>query len=182
LKREGNSMEIIAEELKDAPIGGHQKGDQSGENGQSDDSSISRPGDGSPAGKMPKLTLSDMPLPCYLLDYRFSIVWMNQLAEQEIFGQTITLIRDAGSGSIFKFLFGWEFHNRVRNWRDMLAFHLSFVKMKYTREWMANLYQGVSEKEVLVLQEIYDEIPTFQREFIKDRVLNLLMENGNQVI
>ncbi len=179
LKREGNSMEIIAEELKDVPIGGHQKDDEWGRNGVSNDSSRFMPGEGRADGEVPKLTLSDMPLPCYLLDYRFSVVWMNQHAEQEIFSQRITVIRGAGSRSIFKFLFGWEFHSRVRNWRDMVAFHLSFVKMKYTKEWMANLYQGISEKEVRVLQEIYDEIPTFRREFIKDKVLNLLMETGN---
>ncbi len=44
---------------------------------------------------------------------------------------------------------------------------------------MANLYPGVSKRELRILQEIYDQVPSFPRQPIKDMVINLLMENGN---
>jgi adenylate cyclase len=179
LKREGNAMEEIAKNLKDTPVADDETDVKSDESGRLDKDFRITSSDDWGAGETPRLTLSDMRMPCYLLDYRFSIKWMNQHAEQEIFGQTINLTGDRGSRSIFKFLFGWEFHNRVRNWRDMVAFHLAFVKMKYTREWMGNLYPGVSKRELRILQEIYDQVPGFPRQSIKDMVINLLMENGN---
>lgn len=179
LKREGNSMEDIAKQLKDVAVAGDKMDARLGEKGLSGEDFRFTDSDASGNGEAPKLTLADVRVPAYLLDYSFRLQWINEEAEKEIFGQSINLIRKRTSRSIFKLLFDWQFHNRVRNWRDMLAFHLSFVKMKYTKEWMANLYQGISKREVLILQEIYDEVPTFLRQPIKDRVLNLLMENGN---
>ena len=178
LKREGNSMEDIANQLKTLPIDGDQGEAGLRVNGRPEDSFLLREKASRVKGMALRLTLEHVRLPAYLLDYCLRVQWINQQAEKEIFGQSVNLLREGGARSIFELLFHWEFHKRVRNWRDMIAFHLSFAKIKYTKEWMRNLYQGGSESEVLILQEIYDEVEPFPQQTIKDTALNLLTENG----
>lgn len=125
------------------------------------------------------LTLEYISFPAYLLNYNFEVVWINHDAEIEVFRQPVSLIREVDSRNIFKLLFNWEFHSRVQNWRDLIAFHMSFVKSKYSRTWIEKLYKGITESEVSLLEGIYDRVSTFAKQSIKENIINLLMTDGS---
>jgi len=179
LKREGNSMKNIVNRLRGVPID-----DQPSSSGLE---TSQHPGEGwvveqKRAGikdETLKFTIENVRLPAYLLDYSFRVQWINDQADDEIFGKTINLTRKRFSGNIFELFFQWEFHKRVRNWKDMIAFHLSFAKIKYAKSWMENLYQGISRDEIAVLQEIYDNVAPFERQTINDVPISLLMGDGS---
>lgn len=178
LKREGNSMEDIAIHLKDIPINIGQDTDVESR-GAERRTKFMLTGRQDQVFEEPlKLTLDDIRRPAYLVNYDFQVDWVNHQAEDRIFWQTVSLIKDRESRNVFKLFFHWQFHNRVRNWRDLLAFHMSFARIKYTRSWMENIYQGISEKEAAVLLEIYDRVEPFPAQTITDRTIVLLMEDG----
>lgn len=129
-------------------------------------------------GREVKLTLEYVSFPGYLLNYNFEIAWINDEAERRVFRQGVNRIRGVESRNIFKLLFNWEFHSRVQNWRDLLTFHMSFVKEKYSKSWIEKLYKGISESEVGLLEEIYDKVPSFPKQSIKESHINLLMVDG----
>ncbi|MCD6297316.1 MAG: hypothetical protein J7M30_09190 [Deltaproteobacteria bacterium] len=178
LKHEGNSMEDIAIRLKDIPIKGE------------DNANVESKGDERKTELMLtdkrdhvfeeplKLTLDNIRHPAYLINYDFQVEWVNHQAESNIFWQAVSMIKDRESRNIFKLFFHWEFHNRVRNWRDLAAFHMSYAKNKYTRTWMTNIYRGISENEAAILLEIYDRVEPFPAQTITDGTIALLMEDG----
>ena len=178
LKHEGNSMEDIAIRLKDIPINVEQGTDVESREGERK-TEFMLTGGRDPLFEEPlKLTFDDITHPAYLINYDFQVEWVNHQAEDGIFWQAVSLIKDRESRNVFKLFFHWQFHNRVRNWRDLVAFHMSFARIKYTRSWMANIYRGISENEAAILLEIYDRVEPFPAHTITDRTIVLLMEDG----
>jgi len=178
LKHEGNSMENIAIQLKGIPINAEQNAAIESKGGERESDFILTDGLDPVIEEPLKLTLDDITHPAYLMNYDFQVEWINHQAEDSIFWQTVSLIKDRESRNIFKLFFHWQFHNRVKNWRDLIAFHMSFAKIKYTRSWMANMYRRISENEAAILLEIYDRVEPFPAHTITDRTIALLMEDG----
>ena len=179
LKREGNSMENIVNRLRGMPVD-----EQPSDSGLETTQHL---GDGwvveqkriGVKDETLKFTIENVRLPAYLLDYSFRVQWINDRADDEVFGKTINLAKKGFSGNVFELFFQWEFHKRVRNWKDMIAFHLSVAKIKYAKSWMENLYPGISRDEIAVLQEIYDNVAPFERQTINDIPISLLMGDGS---
>jgi len=129
-------------------------------------------------GKL-KLTIEEIPFPAYLVNFDFEIVWITHKAEEIIFNQKVRHIEDAESRNIFKLLFKWEFHSHVQNWKDLIAYHISFVKFKFSKTWLARLYEGISSKEVDLLEKVYDNSSIYPDQLlIKDTHINLLRKDG----
>jgi DNA-binding transcriptional MerR regulator len=127
----------------------------------------------------PKLTLEEIPFPAYLINFDFEIVWINHEAEEKILNQEVGHIDDAESRNIFKLLFKWEFHCHVQNWKDLIAYHISFAKFKFSKIWLAKLYKGISSKEVDLLEKVYDDSSSiYPDQLIKDTHINLLRKDG----
>jgi len=130
------------------------------------------------SGEQPELTLGKISSPAYLINYNFQIEWINREAEQTLFGQQVSLVRDLQSRNIFKVLFNWEFHNHVRNWEDLLGFHMSFAKSRLSRALIEKLFAGISETESRLLKQIYDQVPTFSQEGPKFTNIKLSLTDG----
>ena len=178
LKHEGNTMEDITIQLKDIPIKCDDNANVESNRGERE-SDFTLTGSRGPVFEEPlKLTLDDIRHPAYLINYDFQVEWVNHQADGNIFWQAVSKITDRESRNIFKLFFHWQLHNHVRNWRDLAAFHMSFAKIKYTRNWMLNMYRGISENEAAILLEIYDRVEPFSAHTITDRTIVLLMENG----
>ena len=175
LKQEGKSMEEISLQLKCTP-------DIEGHNGSGAAVYEERPENDKDIRIEEKelvLTFKDLPQPAYLLDFDFRVEWTNQLAEQIIFRQCVGRIKDRDSKNIFRLFFHWEFHNHVRNWRDLIAFHMSFARLKYSRTWMKNMYEGISTPEVKILEDIYDRVKPLAGKAVRDTPINLLKWDGS---
>jgi hypothetical protein len=112
------------------------------------------------------------------VNYNFEVVWINQEAENRIFKQSVDVIRDPDARSIFKLLFNWEFHNLVKNWKDLITCHMSYAKTKFSKTWIPKLYKGISRREIDILEEIYEKVSPTPQEGIKMMRVNLLLKNG----
>lgn len=121
-------------------------------------------GPSSANGFSPRLTIDGIATPAYLLDHHFRIIWINLYAEQEIFHQQLMSIKPNDCQSVFKILFDWRFHERIKNWRDLIALHTAFVKMKYAGTWLDNLHEEFSKSEMSLLKEIYEAVTPFSEE------------------
>ena len=67
------------------------------------------------------LTLDTLSLPAYLIDDRFDVAWANAEAMEAVFMRPMKDREKQGSRNVFKWLFGWELHNAVQNWKDLLC-------------------------------------------------------------
>lgn len=149
LKGQGKPMEVIAREV----------GVPSGEpvyGGPERRSSIAQaaPVEISDGGL--RLTLDEITTPAYLLNYQFEIEWINEAAEQSIFGKPVRSIRDVEFRNVFRLFLSWEFSHFVRNWEDFLSYHMAFYKVKMDRGQLGQLYTGMSGRETEYLEGAYD--------------------------
>ncbi|MFO7985722.1 MAG: hypothetical protein R6U38_07640 [Desulfatiglandaceae bacterium] len=167
LKRQGKSMAEISKQFKGTPINKHNGAPEflPGSTGRQD--RIPSWFAESKNGVSPKLTIEGMFMPAYLLDHDFKVVWINRYAERDIFHQQTNLIERDEYPSVFRILFDWRFHERVKNWRDLIALHTGFVKMKYSRNWFDKLSKGLTKSEVFLLKEIYDRVTPFAEEPVR---------------
>ncbi len=131
-------------------------------------------------GESIRLTLDDIKDPAYLLDFDFQVIWTNHRAEQHVFGQAVKAMYNPESRNIFKIFFNWDFHHRIKNWRDVIALHMRFAKLKYTRSWIGLLYKGMTPREVGILQDLYDQVPSCPKQTVHHLPLGLVLKGGSK--
>ncbi len=156
LKDDGETMEDIVKKVKDLPDEGYNENneiikirfDEKTENVIRDKIGTSAPG--------LSLTFEDINAPAYLLNYQFEIEWINEYAEEKIFGKKIRTIIDVESRNVFRLFLNWEFSNFIKNWEEIFHYHMYFFKARQEREQITSLYGNISGKEIEYLQKVYD--------------------------
>lgn len=183
LKREGNSIADIARRFQKPPpqklpIAGAKSGWAKKEQPRKTGKRIAKNRSSQFFNKEFRLTFDDVSFPAYFINYNFEIEWMNPEAERKIFKQAIDSSSALESKNIFKVFFNWEFHSMVKNWRDMISYHMSFTKTKFSKTWISKLYDGISKREINVLEEIYEKVSVFSRKSIKETRIELILKDG----
>jgi len=180
LKKDGKSMEVISKMIKNSEKDIKGQSEIISERRDKDKiDDINRKGKNEISERELKLTLEEIPFPAYLINFDFRITWINPNAEERILYQEVRKIRDEDSRNIFKLIFNWEFHRNVQNWKDLVSYHMSFAKLKFTRTWIGRLYKGITGNEADLLEKVYDKTPTSPEVFIRDREMNFLKKDGS---
>jgi class 3 adenylate cyclase len=180
LKREGRSMkEIVREFTQRQSVGEmypHERTEETGSNHAADRQSLyltSRTTDGNFA-----LTIDNIDSPAFLLNHNFEIEWINHKAEDQIFKRIISKISDPESRNIFKIFLDLEFHAHIRNWEELITFHMGFMKINFTKDMLPTLFQGISNREISLLEKIYDK-DSISVNSIQSFPLNLVMQDSS---
>ena len=128
-----------------------------------------------------KLTVTDIPHSAYLVNRNFEIEWINPKAEAEIFGSEISSIVFSEARNIFKLFFQWTFHEHIRNWKDLLAFHMGFVKRHVAKKDIPHLYEDITQPEIQTLERSYDEYASSPDKGINRRILKLTKPDNTEM-
>jgi len=126
------------------------------------------------------LTIDNIETPAYLINYKFEIEWINHVAEEEIFQQTVRLIKDAESRNIFKLLFNMLDIGNVKNLESIVDLHMTFLKSKFSRDEVFKLYSGISEKEINYFYGSYDRTDSVsKKDLITQTHIDIVGQDGN---
>jgi adenylate cyclase len=125
------------------------------------------------------LTLDDIKTPAYLLNYEFEIEWINEPAEKMIFGKSIRSIRDVELRNVFRLFLSWEFNHFVKNWEEVVEYHMGFYRMKIGREDLGQMYTGMSGRETQYLESVYDRAPKVRPEKVHRHYVDIEGTNGS---
>lgn len=128
-----------------------------------------------------KLTLDDIRFPAYLLNYDLEIEWVNSEAEEKIFKGKVRQIARQEDRNLFKLFFGWEFHENLENWEEIIAFHLSIVKPRIPKLLLRSLYPGISEREAELMEKLYDEVSPAPEQSINADDLSCVTRTGSRL-
>lgn len=128
-----------------------------------------------------RLSIDSIDAPAYLINHSFEIEWINSDAEELIFKNNVSDIDKLDSRNIFKLLFGWENHQYLRNWEEVIAFHMRFFKGSYHRDHISNIYNGITESEVKFLIGKFDEEDAFPKKTINNSPLNFILQDGTVI-
>ncbi|MBN2061526.1 MAG: DUF4004 family protein [Deltaproteobacteria bacterium] len=179
MKKQGNSMNEIIHILANPPAERTMDVITPSHEGEKGDKVKYRKEDECKFKEELKLTLDDISYPAYLVNFDFELEWINSRAENRILNQIVWRSGSDENRNIFSFFFNWKFHSNVKNWRDLVSFHMAFAKMKYSKTWLAKLYKGITRNEAMVLENIYDEVLTSHGRTISDTQINILKEDGS---
>ena len=126
-----------------------------------------------------KLSIGELHTPAYLINHNFEIEWVNKEAETEIFNKNISSIINVESRNIFKLFFSWEFHVHLRNWEEIIAAHMAIVKNKIHKNDIANLYNGITDKETLFLEKVYDVETSLTDDAVHHTPVDFISQDGD---
>jgi len=189
MKKEGYSMEDIVNKLHTfSTVDPARKGDQSTTCPLENDSSMATKLSSEQKDSLEtttqwpdeglKLTINDLSCPAYLLNQKFEIEWINREAEEQILHRDIRSIREVESRNVFKLFLNMGMYNDDQNGNELIGFHMTFVKSRYLKASLAQLYEGISERELHALEKIYDRTVSAPGEPIKETYLNLAGFDG----
>ncbi|MFC1864041.1 hypothetical protein ACFL1Z_08845 [Thermodesulfobacteriota bacterium] len=159
LKKQGKTLEEVARQITKCSI------NENIENGIQTDgehqNNIPLAGNQSNpiSGTKAALILEDISYPSYFLDYDFSVIWINDDAEDRILNQKVSQIKEMGSRTIFRLFFGPEFQSNIKNWLDLVAIHIPFVKLRFSRMWLPKLFKGINQDDQNILEALFDDTP-----------------------
>jgi len=180
LKKEGNSVENIAQKLKVVPISEPVTVEEKQKVSPRVGKDLT-PQEISHAGsKELRLTIDNIETPAYLLNYQFEIEWINRAAEEKIFNQSVRLIKDTELRNIFRLFFNLKFHDNIQNWENLFDFHAAFLKSKFSRDLVEKLYQGISESEVSFLKKAYDRVLSLPKQVINQNLITITRQDGSK--
>lgn len=174
LKNQGHSMKSIAQRLSLSEVHSGTRPGQVPFSFGRDSTKVSK--DATPG--LLRVSLERTPCPAYLLDHDFYVVWTNQLAEQFVFHQDVGQIERRSMRNVFRLLFHWAVHEKIHNWKDLVAFHLSLVKTRFPKAWITRLYEEIPPSEASLLESLYDRVRPFPGQVIGDTSLSLLIEGA----
>jgi adenylate cyclase len=174
LKQEGKAMDAITQEV--AP-GAHREPDRRPSDDPHRPEKASRPVEMSQDGL--SLTIDDIKTPAYLLNYEFEIEWVNEYAENAMFGQCIRTITDVELRNIFRLFLSWEFNHSVKNWEEIVEYHMSFYRMRIGKEHLGQMYGGMGGREIEYLESVYDRAPNVYPEKVYRHQLEIEGMNGS---
>ena len=118
------------------------------------------------------LTINEIKYPAYLLNSAFEIDWINAPAENGIFQLKISALKEPATRNIFRLLMRSR-HQEQQSMKDLLDFHLSFVKeIKSDR---GGLYLGISQEETRNLEKRCDQIERRQLFSRRTKIVNDLL-------
>jgi adenylate cyclase len=118
------------------------------------------------------LTINEIKYPAYLLNNAFEINWINAQAENKIFKLKISALKEPSARNIFRLLMRSR-HPEQENMKDLLDFHLSFVKE--IKSDQGELYVGISQEEIRNLQKRCDQIERRQLFSRRTKIVNDLL-------
>ena len=180
LKKRGGSMEEIAKRFKDTSLSKTPPVAKLYPQKSTEAIDSSPAGSGTPdlSSRSLALTIDDMHIPAYLVNNKFEITWINQESESQIFNRDIRSIDRLESRNIFKLFFNNTFHNYLQNWKEIIAFHIRFMKPHFPISHINNIYSGISENEIGLLKTMYDETDVLPENFIKSYPVKFIANDG----
>jgi len=102
-----------------------------------------------------RVTICDIDSPAYLINRNFEVEWINQQAEDLVFGTKVRGLVDIESRNIFRLFFERKASVHVDYWTALTALHLAVLHASINDHVLSRLFRGVSVQESLLLQDIY---------------------------
>lgn len=183
LKREGNNMEEIIRKLRhemDSSDHSLPLDDKVSPFPHAADGRASEGIDSSCALDSISLDLERFDCAAYFMNRDLEIEWINEAAERELFNHSVSSIPGIEERNIFKRLFGWEFHDSVENWQDLINFHMEFAKQFLHRSSIDKLYDGMTAREKTFLEKAWDKTGELTGKGVLERPLKVRRRNGDE--
>ena len=105
-----------------------------------------------------RVTVCDIESPAYLINKNFEVEWINQQAEDLVFGKKVRGLVDIESRNIFRLFFERMQSVQTDDWTALVSLHLSVLQANINGYVLSRLYRGISGQESALLHDIYSSL------------------------
>ena len=105
-----------------------------------------------------RVTICDIESPAYLVNRNFEVEWINQQAEDLVFGKKVRGLVDIESRNIFRLFFEQKSTVQTDDWTDLTALHLAVLQAGINGHILSKLYRGISGQESAALQALCSSV------------------------
>ncbi|MHB8809813.1 MAG: hypothetical protein ACYC9M_07335 [Desulfobulbaceae bacterium] len=105
-----------------------------------------------------RVTICDIESPAYLINKNFEVEWINQQAEDLVFGKKVRGLVDIESRNIFRLFFERMQSVRTDDWTALVALHLAVLQESINGYVLPRLYRGISSQEAALLHDIHSSL------------------------
>lgn len=112
-----------------------------------------------------ELGIDDIPGPAYMVNNNFEVVWWNDDAVKQLFGEEDSMQGDIEERNIFRLLMESSSAREMVEWQDILSSHLETAKKRLSHKNIASIYSSLNPDDARILDELYesaemiDEVP-----------------------
>jgi len=124
------------------------------------------------------VSLTELDIPAYFVNHNFEIDWINTKAETHIFHQKVSTLMDIESRNLFRLLSNKEIQSRVKNWREVIATHMTILLSMLNNKPADEIFQGITEKQKEILKNLYSTLGTATPEDFHHLPVNFLTNEG----
>lgn len=104
-----------------------------------------------------RVTLAELPTPCYMVNYNFEIIWHNEPARRSVLGGFDVLPSSSESRNVFSFLNQGGACVQCGPCDELLRFHFSVAKRRSTKGGFVALCKDAPADRLGVLERLYQE-------------------------
>jgi len=104
-----------------------------------------------------RVTLGDLPTPCYMVNYNFEIIWHNESARRSVLGGFETLPSSSESRNVFAFLQRGGACLECAPCEALLRFHFAVAKRRSTKGGFFALCRDAPADGLGTLERLYQE-------------------------
>jgi class 3 adenylate cyclase/DNA-binding transcriptional MerR regulator len=101
-----------------------------------------------------RVTICDIESPAYLINRNFEVEWINQQAEDIVFGKKVRGLVDIESRNIFRLFFERKPTVQIDDWAALLTLHLAVLQSSINDLVLSRLYRGITGQEAILLQDM----------------------------
>jgi adenylate cyclase len=105
-----------------------------------------------------ELGIDDIPGPAYMVNNNFEVVWWNDDAVEQLFGQENSMQGDIEERNIFRLLMESTSTRQMVEWQEIVSNHLETAKKRLSRKNIASIYSSLSPDDARVLDELYESV------------------------
>jgi len=135
-----------------------------------------------PAGEITetalRVTLADLPTPCYMLNYNFEIIWHNEPARHSVLGGFDALPSSSESRNVFSFLQRGGACAACGPCDDLLRFHFAVAKRRSTKGGFFALCKDAPADRLGTLERLYQQADALPHQAISQVTVHAPDANG----
>jgi len=119
-----------------------------------------------------RVTLADLPTPCYMVNYNFEIVWHNEPARRSLLGGFDALPSSSESRNVFAFLQRGGACAACGPCDDLLRFHFAVAKRRSTKGGFFALCKDAPANRLGTLERLYQQADALPQQAISQLTVN----------
>lgn len=128
-----------------------------------------------------ELSVENFTSPAYMVNNNFELIWWNEHAVDQIFGEDVALSGDLESRNLLNMLVK-DVSDTSESFANRILPHLAAAKKRLSHQMLIKIYSSLTGKELRFIEKLYQSANTIGKEPIVHYPITLLDDDGEAAL